>query len=160
MGQSVANVAKAFGMKVLIAERPEASTIRPGRVSFERALQAADIVSLHCPQTPETEGLICTKTLALMKPTAMLINTARGAIVNAQDLYHALKQKQIAYAVLDVLPHEPPRADDVLLANPLENLVITAHIAWASRQAQQKLLDLIADNIASFQRNGQLNRVN
>ncbi|WP_448566981.1 D-2-hydroxyacid dehydrogenase [Thalassotalea ganghwensis] len=160
LGASVANVAKAFGMEVLIAERPNASEIRGGRVSFEHALAQADIVSLHCPQTPETEGLINTKTLALMKPTAMLINTARGAIVNPKDLHQALEQKQIAYAVLDVLTQEPPQADDVLLANPLDNLVITAHIAWASHQAQQKLLDLIADNIASFKQNGQLNRVN
>ncbi|MCF2948553.1 D-2-hydroxyacid dehydrogenase [Paraglaciecola aquimarina] len=167
LGQAVAKIADAFGMQVLISERPNADTIRPGRSSLEQVLSHADVVSLHCPQTPETENLINSQTLAKMKPSAMLINTARGPVVNSQDLFVALQNKQIAYAVLDVLEVEPPPADHVLLqaisekqsATPLDNLKITAHIAWGSIEAQQRLLNLIADNIAEFKSGGQLNRV-
>ncbi|MEP1447545.1 MAG: D-2-hydroxyacid dehydrogenase [Paraglaciecola sp.] len=158
LGQTVANIAEAFGMHLLIAERPQSNIIRSGRHSFEQVLIQADVLSLHCPQTPETENLINTHTLRQMKPSAMLINTARGAIVNSNDLLIALKTNQIAYAVLDVLEQEPPAADHVLLkaiadnqSSPIKNkLKITAHIAWASFEAQQKLLDLVAANIASF----------
>ena len=158
VGQAVAKIAQAFGMQILIAERPKATIIRAGRLSFEQVLAQADVLSLHCPQTPETENLININTLSKMKPTAMLINTARGALVNSDDLLIALKTKQVGYAVLDVLEQEPPPADHLLLneisnttAGPqLNNLKITAHIAWASFESQQRLLDLIADNIAEF----------
>ncbi|GAC18175.1 D-2-hydroxyacid dehydrogenase [Paraglaciecola arctica] len=158
LGQAVAKLGLAFGMQILIAERPNATTIRTGRHSFEQVLAQADVLSLHCPQTPETENLINTNTLSQMKPSAMLINTARGALVNSDDLLVALKTKQIAYAVLDVLEQEPPPADHVLLAAiadkqsgaQLNNLKITAHIAWASIESQQRLLDLIAENIAAY----------
>lgn len=158
LGQTVAKIGQAFGMQILIAERPKSRTIRSGRLSFEQVLAQADVLSLHCPQTPETENLINTHTLSLMKPSAMLINTARGALVNSDELLMALKTSQIAYAVLDVLEQEPPPADHVLLqaiadnqSNSLQNkLKITAHIAWASIESQQRLLDLVADNIAKF----------
>jgi glycerate dehydrogenase len=158
LGQAVAKIGQAFGMHILIAERPKDNIIRVGRHSFEQVLAQADVLSLHCPQTPETENLINAATLSQMKPTAMLINTARGALVNSHDLLVALKTKQIAYAVLDVLEQEPPPADHVLLraisdkqSGPqLNNLKITAHIAWASIESQQRLLDLIAGNIAAF----------
>ena len=167
LGKSVAKLAKAFGMRVLISERPTNSSnntkVRQGRVSFEHAIAQADILSLHCPQTVETTNLINTSALDQMKPTAMLINTARGALVNSADLLSALKTKQIAYAVLDVLEQEPPPADHLLLvalsAKKVDNLKITAHIAWASSEAQQRLINLLSDNIAAFKCGKKLNRL-
>ena len=171
LGKSVAKLAEAFGMKILISERPHSKEIRQGRASFEQVISQADIISLHCPQTADTINLINTDTLAKMKPTAMLINTARGALVNSVDLLSALKTKQIAYAALDVLEQEPPPADHPLLLalqesnieeqreKKLNNLKITAHIAWASSEAQQRLIHLLSDNIAAFSRGEELNRL-
>lgn len=158
LGQAVAKIGQAFGMHILIAERPKSSNIREGRVSFEQVLAQADVLSLHCPQTPETENLINSHTLGLMKPSSMLINTARGALVNSDDLLIALKTGQISYAVLDVLEQEPPPAEHILLqaisdtqANSLQDkLKITGHIAWASNESQQRLLDLLAENITKY----------
>lgn len=160
LGKSVAKIALAFDMKVLIAERKNAPVIRANRTSLQHLIEQADIISLHCPQTPETTQLVNQKFLNDMKKTAMIINSARGALIDNQALLTALKQRKIAYAVLDVLDQEPPPADHILLTNTLTNLKITAHIAWASSQAQQKLLDIIAQNIASFNNNQQLNRIN
>jgi len=159
LGQAVAKLANAFGMTVLLSERVNASSIRANKVSFEQAISQADIVSLHCPQTADTEQLINASVLANMKSNAMLINTARGALVNNNDLLAALKNKQIAYAVLDVLDQEPPPADHPLLNAALPNLKITAHIAWASSEAQQRLIDLLSQNIAAFQQGQSLNRL-
>lgn len=159
LGKAVENIAKAFAMKVMISERPSASTIRNGRTSFNEAIKKADIISLHCPQTPETENLINADVLLEMKNTAMLINTARGALVNSKDLLHALKNKQIAFAALDVLEQEPPANDHPLLQSNLDNLVISAHIAWASSEAQQRLIALLANNIAAFNNQQSLNRL-
>ena len=159
LGQSVARLAKAFGMKVMIAERKSASKIREGRSSFTRVLQNADIISLHCPQTIETEQLVNDYFLQEMKSTAMLINTARGALIDNQALINALTNEKIAYAVLDVLEQEPPSRDHPLLGCDLPNLKITAHIAWASFQAQQRLIELIADNILAFKQDRSVNRV-
>ena len=159
LGHSVARLAKAFGMKVMIAERKSASKIREGRNSFTRVLQSADIISLHCPQTIETEQLVNDYFLQEMKSTAMLINTARGALIDNQALINALTNEKIAYAVLDVLEQEPPSRDHPLLGCDLSNLKITAHIAWASFQAQQRLIELIADNILAFKQDRSVNRV-
>ena len=159
LGQSVARLAKAFGMKVMIAERKSASKIREGRNSFTRVLQSADIISLHCPQTIETEQLVNDYFLQEMKSTAMLTNTARGALIDNQALINALTNEKIAYAVLDVLEQEPPSRDHPLLGCDLPNLKITAHIAWASFQAQQRLIELIADNILAFKQDRSVNRV-
>lgn len=159
LGQSVARLAKAFDMKVMIAERKSASKIREGRSSFTRVLQNADIISLHCPQTIETEQLVNDYFLQEMKSTAMLINTARGALIDNQALINALTNEKIAYAVLDVLEQEPPSRDHPLLDCDLPNLKITAHIAWASFQAQQRLIELIADNILAFKQDRSVNRM-
>jgi len=163
LGQAVAKLAEAFGMSVLISERPNCSDIRHGRVSFEHTIAQADILTLHCPQTPETKNLINERVLGKMKPTAMLINTARGALINSLDLLGALKTKKIAYAVLDVLEQEPPPADHPLLIalqqNDLPNLKITAHIAWASCEAQQRLINLLSNNISAFKSGDELNRL-
>lgn len=159
LGQAVVKLADAFGMKVMISEHINSTAIRQGRVSFDYVIEQADIISLHCPQTKSTENLINRNVFAKMKPTAMLVNTARGALINSKDLLVALTTKQIAYAVLDVLEQEPPPADHPLLNTNLANLKITAHIAWASSEAQQRLIDLLSKNIAAFKKGEQLNRL-
>ena len=165
LGKAVAKIANAFGMQVLIAERPNASQIRAGREAFETVLQRADIVTLHCPQTPETENLINQTSLSLMKPNSVLINTSRGPVVNSKDLHYALVHRVIGYAILDVLEQEPPPKDHILLTGtlgdgePLSNLKLTAHIAWASDQAQDRLISLIGENIQAYKRGQVLNRV-
>jgi len=154
LGKAVATIAQAFGMQVLISERPNAKEIRKNRHSFTQVLQQADVISLHCPQTPETINLIDRKSLALMKTSALLVNTARGAIVNSNDLLHALKNNEISHAVLDVLEQEPPQAEhpliNALTKNEVNNLTITAHIAWTSKESQQRLIDLVASNIQQY----------
>ncbi|WP_371186723.1 D-2-hydroxyacid dehydrogenase [Thalassotalea maritima] len=159
IARAVERIARAFSMQVIIAERQHESRIRPGRVAFEQALAQADVVSLHAPLSAATENLINAETLALMKRSAILINTARGGLVNSEHLLSALKLKRIKAAILDVLENEPPNADHPLIAHKLDNLYITGHIAWGSQQAQQRLIDGIADNIIAFQQGLVRNRV-
>ena len=159
LGQKVAEIANAFDMQVLIAERPNTTQIRPDRVPFLQAIEQADIISLHCPQTNETEGLFNADVLSRMKASAVLINTARGALINNRDLLNALNNNQLSCAILDVLDQEPPSKDHILLAAQSSKLKITAHIAWASLQAQQALLNLVADNITAFKQGERVNRV-
>lgn len=150
LGKAVAKIARAFGLKILIAERADSAVVRAGRVGFKQALTEADIVSLHCPQTSATEKLINTQHLALMKNNAVLINTARGGLIDNQALLAALEQKKLGAAILDVLDQEPPPVDHPLLNCQSDNLIITAHIAWASHQAQAALIEQLADNIKAF----------
>jgi glycerate dehydrogenase len=159
LGQKVADIAKAFDMTVLIAERLGATTIRPERMAFLAAIEQADIISLHCPQTPETQGMFNAELFTRMKTSAILINTARGALINNEDLLSALNSDEIACAILDVLEQEPPPKDHILLAAQSPKLKITAHIAWASQQAQQALLNLVATNITAFEQGERTNRV-
>jgi glycerate dehydrogenase len=158
LGQGVAHIAQAFGMRVLIAERRGAA-VHAGRVSFDEVLSESDALTLHVPLTADTRDLISVAELACMKPTAVLINTARGGVVDEAALRDALRDRRIAGAALDVLAHEPPPADHPLLAAQLPNLIITPHIAWASHQAQQKLADEVVENIAAFLRGERRNRV-
>jgi len=155
LGKSVAKVAQAFDMNILISEHKGESKIREGRVSFDYLLQHSDIVSLHCPQTPETINLIDKYALSLMRSNTVLINTARGTLIDNSALINALKSHQISHAFLDVLDQEPPPANHPLLVYqattlPYSPLTITAHIAWASEQAQQRLIDMIGKNIYHF----------
>ncbi|MBA6291758.1 D-2-hydroxyacid dehydrogenase [Colwellia sp. MB3u-70] len=159
LGSKVATIARAFDMRVLIAERPKAVAIRIDRVAFEQVISQADIISLHCPQTAETEGLFDKKIFNCMKDSAVLINTARGALINNHDLLAALNNNQLAGAILDVLEQEPPPKDHILLAAQSTKLKITAHIAWASQQAQQALLNLVAKNITAFKQDERTNRI-
>lgn len=159
LGHKVAEIAKAFDMMVLIAERPNAQYIRTDRVAFLSAIAQADIVSLHCPQTTETQGLFNAEVFSHMKRDAILINTARGALINNHDLLNALNSNKIGCAILDVLEQEPPAKDHILLAAQSSKLKITAHIAWASLQAQQALLNLVAANITAFKHGKRVNRV-
>lgn len=159
IGEKIANIAQAFDMKVLIAERADATDIRSGRVDFNQVVSLSDVISLHCPQTPQTEGFFNLDVFKKMKPTAILINTARGALINDEDLLIALNEGEISAAILDVLNQEPPPKDHKLLEAQSDHLIITAHIAWASQQAQQTLMNLVAKNITAFTNNERLNRI-
>ncbi len=158
LGQAVARVGTAFGMQPMIAARRGISPAGD-RVSFEQVLEQADVLSLHCPLTPETRNLIGAAELARMRPNALLINTARGALVDAQALAAALRAGRLGGAGIDVLEREPPPSDHVLLAGDIPNLIVTPHIAWAAREARQRALDEIAQNVTSFLNGGQRNRV-
>ena len=152
IGQTVAQMARGFGLEVLIAARPGERAPGGGRIPLEQLLSQADIVSLHCPLTPETRNLINEQSLALMKPTAFLINTARGALVDEAALIEALRQKRIAAAALDVISKEPPPADYPVIqaAKELDNLIVTPHTAWSAREARERLLHEVKENIAAF----------
>jgi glycerate dehydrogenase len=158
LGRGAARVAEAFGMRVVIANRRGESP-RPDRVELERLLAMSDIVSLHCPLSDSTRGLIGARELEFMKPDALLINTARGGLVDGRALAAALKAGRLGGAGIDVLPQEPPPDDDPLLAPDIPNLLLTPHVAWAAREARQRCLDEMAANISDFARGGRRSRV-
>ncbi|MDU0113663.1 D-2-hydroxyacid dehydrogenase [Psychrosphaera aquimarina] len=147
LAKSVEKIAAAFDMKVIISDHKDANTVREGRVSFDEVLKTSDVISIHCPLTAKTTNLISAAELNLMKSNAVIINTARGGIINEADLIEALQQNKILGAGVDVLTVEPPRADHLMLNTPLDNLIITPHIAWASVEARQRLLQQVCDNI-------------
>ncbi len=149
LGRAVARLAECFGMAVLTAARPGGDD-RPGRIPLHELLPRVDVLSLHCPLTPQTRGLIGAPELALMKPRALLLNTARGGIVDEPALAAALRAGQLGAAVLDVLSVEPPPPHHPLLAPDIPNLFLTPHVAWASRAARQRLIDAVAANIQGF----------
>jgi glycerate dehydrogenase len=162
IGQAVAQMARAFGMDILVAARPGGvGPIPQGRIEVEQLLREADIVSLHCPLTPETRYLINERSLAQMKPSAFLINTARGALIDEAALIAALQIKQIAGAALDVISKEPPSADHpiILAAKELDNLIVTPHTAWSARESRERLLQEVEANIAAFLQGQDRNRV-
>lgn len=159
LGKAVADVAGAFGMRVCIAEHKGLSSARTGRMLFDEVLRQSDFISLHCPLLEETRGMIGRREFELMRPSAYLINTARGAIVNEADLLQALSSDRIAGAGLDVLQKEPPDHENLLLQYPYANLIITPHVAWASRESRQRLLDQIADNIRNFYHGRPFNQI-
>ncbi len=150
LGRGVARVAKAFGMEVMIAQRPGTEGARPGRVPLRELLSRVDVLSLHCPLTPETRGLIGPRELGLMRPDALLINTARGGIVDETALAAALQGGRLGGAGVDVLVREPPVDGSPLLDPEIPNLIVTPHVAWASRESRQRLLDEVALNIEAF----------
>jgi glycerate dehydrogenase len=158
LGRGAARVAEAFGMRVLIANR-RGQTRRPDRMELPQLLAAADIVSLHCPLNDSTRGLIGERELALMKPDALLINTARGALVDGKALSIALKAGRLGGAGMDVLPQEPPLPGEPLLDPAIPNLILTPHVAWAAREARQRCLDEMAANIKDFRGGGRRSRV-
>jgi glycerate dehydrogenase len=158
LGRAAATVARCFGMEVAIANRPGASP-EAGRLDFDELLATSDIVSLHCPLTPATRGLIGARELALMKRDALLINTARGALVDGAALAAALKAGRLGGAGIDVLPQEPPVAGDPLLDPRIPNLLLTPHVAWAAREARQRCLDEMAANVQDFLAGGRRSRI-
>lgn len=149
LGHAVAQAAKAFDMKVIIADHKGVKP-RSGRVAFAEVLAQADVITLHCPLTDATKHLIGYEELSAMKPNALLINAARGGIVDEHALVQALQQQLIAGAGVDVLTEEPPVHGNVLLDNRLPNLFVTPHIAWASRESRQRLINEIVKNIEAF----------
>jgi glycerate dehydrogenase len=162
LGKGVARLAEAFGMRVLRAEHKGAATVRPGYTAFAEVLATADAISLHCPLTPETTGLIGETELRAMQRSALLINTARGGIVDEAALVLALKEGWIAGAGFDVVTVEPPPVghpllDPALLALP--NFLLTPHVAWSSRPAMQTLADQLIANIEAFAAGTPQNRV-
>jgi glycerate dehydrogenase len=158
LGKGVARVARTFGMNVVVANRPGGER-EPGRVDLEELLGRADVLSLHCPLTPATEGMIGAAELARMKPDAVLINTARGALVDAGALADALRGHRLGGAAIDVLAQEPPVEGSPLLAADIPNLIVTPHIAWGAREARQRCLDEMAANVEDFLRGGRRGRV-
>ena len=160
IGQRTAEIAKAFGMKVLAfdAYPCEAGRELAEYVPLERLLEASDVVSLHCPLLPETEGIMNRDTISRMKDGAMLINTSRGPLVAEQDLADALASGKLAGAALDVVSTEPIHGDNPLLKAP--NCIITPHIAWAPRESRKRLMDIAAENLRQWMNGIPVNRIN
>ena len=152
LGQGVARLAAAFGMRVVLGEHKGATCVRDGYVPFDQLIREADVISLHCPLNDATRHLIGAAELAAMRPHALLINTARGGLVDEQALATALRERRIGGAGFDVLTEEPP-TDNPLLAPDLltaGNFILTPHVAWSSREAMQALADQLVDNIEAF----------
>jgi len=149
LGRAVAAKAAALGLEVLVAER-RGQAPRPGRLFFEEVLRRADVLSIHCPLDETTRNLFGQEELRAMKPDAILINTARGGIVDERALAQALRAGDIGGAGVDTLSQEPPPSDHPLLADDIPNLMLTPHNAWASRGARQAALDQLATVVAAF----------
>ena len=147
IGMALAEKAQAFGMKVIYSERSNASDCRAGFMPFEQAIQEADILSLHCVLNDQTRHMINAQVLAKMKPSSLLINVGRGDLVHTQDLINALDRGQIAGFACDVLDQEPPANNHPMLKLQHPNTIITAHIAWATDEAQQRLFSILESNI-------------
>lgn len=158
LGRAVAGVAEGFGMRVKLANRP-GSPRQADRLDLRELLPIADILSLHCPLNDATASLIGAAELALMKPDALLINTARGGLVDGAALAAALKSGRLGGAGIDVLPLEPPIDGDPLLDPAIPNLTLTPHVAWAARESRQRCIDMIAANVRDFFAGGRLGRV-
>ena len=160
IGRAVAQTARSFGMRVVAASRTRPAALPEGVawVTQEELFRLSDVVSLHCPLTPETEKIICERTLAWMKPAALLINTSRGGLVDEAALARALNEGRLAGAGVDVLSTEPPAPANPLLS--ARNCVITPHCAWATRAARQRLLDITVKNVRAFQAGQPVNVVN
>lgn len=162
LGAGVIKLAEAFGMRILLAERKGATTLRQGYTAFETMLAESDAVSLHCPLTAETQGLIGIAELQAMKPSSLLINTARGGLVDEAALIQALREGWIAGAGFDVITDEPPPAGHIMVSPALlelPNFLLTPHVAWSSRPAMQALADQLIDNIEAFVAGTPRNRV-
>lgn len=168
LGRAVARACEqALGMRVLVAARAgdDGSRTDQGTPEHVRRLPLAgllpqvDVLTLHCPLTPVTRGLIGAAQLAAMKPDAVIVNTARGALLDLDALAGALRAGRLGGAAIDVLPEEPPASGSPLFAPDLPNLIVTPHIAWAARESRQRALDEMAANVADFLAGGRRGRV-
>ncbi len=159
-GRATAAIAKALGMKIAVYTSKSQQELPEGyvKVGLDELFANSDVVSLHCPLTPDTQGLVNSRRLRLMKRSAILINTSRGPVVNATDLAKALVEGRIYAAGIDVLDNEPPRPGNPLLAAP--RCYITPHIAWESVEARERLLDIAAENVKAFIDGNPINVVN
>ena len=159
LGRGVARIARAFGMEVIVSARPGADASDDDRMPFTEMLARADIVTLHCPLTDDTRGLFGADQFAAMKPNALLINTARGALIDSPALVAALEGGRIAGAAIDVLAKEPPVDGDPLLDYTGDNLIVTPHIAWATDAARQNAIDELAANVEALLAGEERNRI-
>ncbi|HJU49361.1 MAG TPA: D-2-hydroxyacid dehydrogenase [Pseudogulbenkiania sp.] len=159
IGQALALRARAFGMTVLFGERKGAPRVREGYVDFDTLLTTSDVLSLHCLLTEETRHMIGEEELQRMKPGAVLINTARGGLVDEEALVAALKYGQLGGAGFDVLTVEPPREGNPLLKARLPHLIVTPHVGWASHEAMSRLAGQLAENIEAFVEGRRLRRI-
>ncbi len=156
IGRAVARIGEVFGLKVIVHTRSRVNDYE--HCSLDELLKTSDIVTLHCPLTPQTRGMINAGHLGMMKPSALLVNTARGPLVIEQDLAEALNTGIIAGACLDVLSQEPPPEDNPLLS--ARNCIITPHIAWATLSARKRLMDIAVSNIREYLAGNAVNVVN
>ena len=145
LGQEVGRLASAFGMRVVVGSVPGRE--QAGRPTLEQLLPEVDILTLHCPLTDKTRGMIGAQQLAAMKPGSLLINTGRGGLVDEQALVDSLRSGHLAGAGFDVLTTEPPVAGNPLLQEGIPNLVVTPHSAWGSREARQRIVEQLAENL-------------
>lgn len=159
LGKGVANAARTFGMDVIISARPDTNKLEDGRVSFDALLRRSDVISLHCPLTDATAKLFGKHEFEKMKSNAILINTARGGLIDSAALVAALESGDIAAAAIDVLPQEPPIDGNPLLDYDGPNLMMTPHVAWGSNEARQAAIEELALNIAAFLQGEARNRV-
>jgi glycerate dehydrogenase len=161
IGQTVARFGRCFEMHAAFSARlgTPRDEVPPDRVHFDDLLEQADVLSLHCPLNATTKHMIGAPQLQRMKRGALLINTARGGLIDSEALAHALRSGELGGAGIDVLATEPPPGDHPLLAPDIPNLVVTPHVAWAAREARQRSLDQVTENIADFLRGGSLRRL-
>ena len=161
LGRGVAEAGRCFGMEVLVGERVglAAEAVRQGRTPLCDLLKQADIISLHCPLTDASRHMIGADELRLMKSDALLINTARGALIDSRALAEALDTGVIAGAGIDVLAEEPPADDEPLLSRDRPNLILTPHIAWTAKESRQRAVDQMVENVADYLNGGRLRRV-
>ena len=159
IGNEVATLAQALGMTVLFGEHRHRPEVRPGYVRFETLLAQSDIITLHCPLTEATRGMIGHAEIAQMKPGTMLIKTARGPLINEQAVADGLLSGHLGGVALDVLSVEPPRAEHPLLQMHLPNLIITPHITWANEHGMQSLIDGLLGNLDAFAQGQPINVV-
>ena len=153
LAKGVETLALAFGMNVLISERVGTTSPSNDRLTLNELLPKVDVLSIHCPLTPETKDLISTKEFELMKPSAFIINTSRGAVINNKALAAALINGEIAGAGIDVLDQEPPPIDHPLLTGDIPNLIVTPHTAWAAVEARQRVINKVAINLKDWLNN-------
>ena len=160
LGRGVASVAPVFGMKVRYAALKNTKhSFQKDRIDFDDLLKESDVLSLHCPLTEDNINLIDQRELKLMKSNSILINTARGKLINEKSLHEALINGEIAGAGLDVLSEEPPINGNILLDERVPNLIVTPHTAWISKESRQRLVEQVAGNIKGFLEGGKFNRV-
>ena len=159
IGKATARIALAFGMEVLAYTSKEQKDLPQGvkKVTLDELFAESDVLSLHCPLTPDTKEMVNAERLRMMKRNAILINTGRGPLVNEQDLADALNEGRIAGAGLDVLSVEPALANNPLLS--AKNCFITPHIAWATKEARTRLMDIAVNNLKSYQEGNIINNV-
>lgn len=159
LGKGVSRMAEAFGMRVIVSARPGAQAVAEDRQPFGEIIAASDVISLHCPLNDDTRNLLGADEFEHMKPSAIVINTARGALIDSAALVDALESGSIAAAAIDVLPQEPPRDGDPLLDYQGDNLIVTPHTAWASDEARQNAIDELEANTRAFIAGEERNRI-